>query len=272
MRKMTLKDAIELLCDAKIESADYDARCLFKHFAGAKDVDLIDKGYSSSDEALIRAVTRRASREPLQYIIGRVDFYRESYTVTPDCLIPRPDTEILVDYAVKHIPSGARFADLCCGSGCIGISTLKNTENTTAVLADISDGALALSKKNAIDNGVFDRVAFLQCDLLKETVDGELFAVLSNPPYVKRDVYEELEPEIYKEPRIAFVGGDDGADFYRTLTPIYKSKISKDGFIAYEIGYDQADILCEIARSCGMSCEIIKDFSSNPRVCVLRNL
>lgn len=268
---MTLKHAIELLRESGIDSAEHDARALFKHFAAARDIDLIDRGYSADSEELANAIQRRCAREPLQYVIGRVDFYRESYTVTPDCLIPRSDTEILVDYAVKHIPSGARFADLCCGSGCIGISTLKNTNNTTAVLADISEGALGIAKTNAKDNGVTGRAEIIQLDVLERTVDGELFALLSNPPYVTEDAYLSLEPEIYREPSIAFVGGKDGADFYRALTPMYKSKIAKEGFIAYEIGYDQAQLLCDIARENMMSCEIIRDLSGNPRVAVLRN-
>ena len=105
---------------------------------------------------------------------------------------------------------------------------------------------------------------------MKNEVSGEFFAVLSNPPYVTSDAYKALEPEIYKEPEAAFVGGADGADFYRTLTPIYKHHIKKDGFIAYEIGYTQADALREIAERADMDIEIIKDYGGHDRVAVLR--
>jgi release factor glutamine methyltransferase len=105
---------------------------------------------------------------------------------------------------------------------------------------------------------------------MKNEISGEFFAVLSNPPYVTSEAYASLEPEIYKEPTAAFVGGEDGADFYRTLTPIYKQNIKKNGFIAYEIGFDQAEIIKKIASDNAMSCEIIKDFSGNARVAVLR--
>ena len=187
-----------------------------------------------------------------------------------NCLIPRSDTEILVDYAVKNIPSGARFLDLCTGSGCVGISTLKNTTETTAVLVDICDGALRKAGENAERNGVADRVSLVSVDVMKDVVEGEFFAVISNPPYVSDSAYEALESEIFSEPKQAFVGGIDGGDFYRHLTPIYKEKIAKSGFIAYEIGYDQADMLREIAKECGMECQIIKDMDGNERVAVLR--
>ena len=270
-KKMTLKEAITRLFECGIDSADHDARVLFREFAGACDLDLINRAFSSDSEALADAVSRRCEREPLQYILGYTDFYKEHYTVTPDCLIPRPDTEILVDYAVRHLPRGAVFADLCCGSGCVGISTLKNTDSTTAILADISDAALDIARKNAADNGVADRAEIIKLDVLGECVGKELFAVLSNPPYVTDSAYAALEPEIYCEPKIAFVGGEDGGDFYRALTPMYKSRIAQGGFIAYEIGYDQAQLLSDIADEHGMTCEIIYDFSKNPRVAVLRN-
>lgn len=263
---MTLKEAIEILKSAGIESADYDARELFRFYRpGAVMLNT-----ECDSPELIRAIERRAKREPLQYIIGEVGFYRESYLVTPDCLIPRPDTEILVDYAVHNLPEGACFMDLCTGSGCVAISTLKNTVNTTAVAIDISGGALAVATENALKNGVSHRINFQLADLTKEVVALPVFAVLSNPPYVADSVYEGLAEEIYHEPREAFVGGSDGGDFYRRLTPIYKDFIDKEGFIAYEIGYDQADLLREIAKECHMSCKILKDLSGNDRVAVLK--
>lgn len=267
---MTLNEAYKILAESGNDNALHDARELFRHFCSASELELINRSYSSDSEELEAAVLRRAAREPLQYIIGEVGFYRETYKVTPDCLIPRSDTEILVDFAVKSIPQGERFADLCTGSGCIGISVLKNTSNTAAVLADISDGALSVARENAERNGVSDRAEFVLCDLIKDEIRGEFFAVLSNPPYVTNEAYKALEPEIYKEPMAAFVGGDDGADFYRVFTPIYKNHIKENGFIAYEIGFDQAEIIKDIAENCNMSCEIINDLSGNPRVAVLR--
>ena len=266
---MTLKEAIEQLRASGVDAPEYDARELFKTFGGV--TGLITQSTVSYSEALTRAIERRAAREPLQYIIGTVGFYREEYKVTPSCLIPRSDTEILVDYAVKNIPEGECFADLCCGSGCIGISTLKNTRSTTCHSYDISDGALALTSDNAKANGVSERITVIKRDLISEEIDGEYFAILSNPPYIPKEVYEGLDKEIFHEPKMAFVGGSDGGDFYRRLTPIYRDKIANDGFIAYEIGYDQAEMLRQIADECSMSCEILKDLGGNDRVAVLKN-
>ena len=266
---MTLGEAIKTLKDAGIDSPDYDARELFRAFSGLNTAFYTATSSSDSDE-LISAVKRRANREPLQYIVGSVGFYREEYKVTPDCLIPRSDTEILVDYAIKYIKDGEVFADLCSGSGCIGISTLKNTRNTRCDSYDISDGALALTIENAEFNGVLDRITVTKKDLLREEIEGEYFAILSNPPYIPRSVYEELEKEIFSEPEIAFVGGDDGLIFYERLIPVCINKIKNGGFLAFEIGYDQGESLRALAQEHGCSFELIKDYSGNDRVVVLR--
>ena len=267
---MTYKEAVKILKDAGIGSADFDARELFVHFGGFNRSEIFLSNPECHKESLISAIERRTTREPLQYIIGEVEFYRERYKLTPDCLIPRDDTETLVDYAVKHLPDGASFMDLCTGSGCVAISVLNNTKNTTAIAVDINGGALAVAAENAHINGVDSRIHLRRCDLMNQVVDEKVFAVLSNPPYVKVQVYLSLEREIFFEPREAFVGGDDGGDFYRRLTPIYSKMIENDGFIAYEIGYDQADLLRAIAEECGMTCEIKKDLGARDRVAVLR--
>ena len=248
--------------------------CKFFHLKRIKTLDVIgDQSHPyiiRVREVQILTCVVNSHTFVLQYIIGNVGFYREEYLVTPDCLIPRADTEILVDYAVKHLPVGARFADLCTGSGCVAISTLKNTKNTTAVAVDISSGALDVARKNAKQNGVSDRLTLTLADVKQGAVCEGIFALLSNPPYVRDDVYPTLDGEIFHEPKIAFVGGRDGGDFYRRITEIYRDIIDRDGFIAYEIGYDQAELLREIAEQNRMSCEIIKDLSGNDRVSVLR--
>lgn len=266
---ITLKEAIKLLKEAGVPSPDYDARELFRAFSGHKG-GLITQSTASDSEELMAAIERRMSREPLQYIIGTVGFYREEYRVTPECLIPRADTEILVDYAVKNIPAGERFADLCSGSGCVGISTLANTRDTLCDSFDISDGALALTRENAKRNGVIERLTATKKDLLRDEIEGEYFAILSNPPYIPKEVYESLEKEIFSEPEIAFVGGESGLVFYEKLIPVCKKKIKDGGFIAFEIGYDQAESLRTLAKENGLTSEIIKDYSGNDRVAVLR--
>lgn len=269
---MTLSEATKILSDAGIKTAREEARTLFSHFDKTPSYKLIAENPKTENSELIDAINRRAKREPLQYIIGEVGFYKETYKVTPDCLIPREDTEILVDYAVKNLPCGAEFADLCTGSGCIAISVLKNTSQTTAHAIDISDKALEIAKENAEINCVRERISFEKLDVIRELPkQKKLFnAILSNPPYVTNSAYLELEYEIYREPKCAFVGGEDGGDFYRAITKNYSKLLSEGGFIAYEIGYDQAELISDIAKQNGFSAEIISDLSGNPRVAVLR--
>lgn len=268
---MKLGEAIKRLRDAGVEDAAYEAREIFSRLGGMSKVDLISPHAECQSDAVISAIERRESREPLGYILGEASIYRETYKVTPAVLIPRPDTEILIDYGVKNLPCGARFLDICTGSGCVAISTLKNTESTTALAIDISADALAVARENSGRLGTEERLELIEADALEYSTDERFDAVLSNPPYITENVYKGLQKEIFFEPEIAFVGGEDGAKFYRELTKKYKNNLKEGGFIAYEIGYDQGDTLREIAEENGMSCEIIKDLSGNDRVSVLRN-
>lgn len=270
---MTLREATKLLSDAGVPSPRYDAEELFRAALSLPRGVLIDPGRDYRSGELDTLIARRAEREPLQYMIGEVGFFRETYTVTPDVLIPRSDTEILVEYAAGHLPEGAHFLDLCTGSGCIAISTLKNTDRTTATAVDISSAALAVARENAERNGVSERLSLVERDLLASGIPecGERpYAILSNPPYVTEGAYLELEEELYREPRIALVGGKDGLDFYRRLAGEALALIDPAGFVAFEIGFDQAEVLGRIAREHGASCEILRDLGGCDRVAVLR--
>ena len=268
---MTYDEAVSLLSAAGIYSACDEAEELFCTFGGyGRSTFHLMYRVESDSPRLIEAVHRRAKREPLQYILGRAYFYRECYKVTPDCLIPRFDTENLVDYVVKNLPDGGEFIDLCTGSGCIALSVLNNTKNTRAIALDISEGALSVARENAESLELCDRVEFIQGDALSQPVGGMIDALLSNPPYVTEEAYRTLDPEIYFEPEAAFVGGVDGGDFYRRITPMYKDRLKEGGFIAYEIGYDQEELIRAVAADNAMTCQIIKDLSGHPRVAVLK--
>ena len=267
---MKLSTATDILSEAGIEDARHEARLLFSQIAKIPFPELYGRDAESDLPSLTEAILRRAKREPLQYIIGEVDFYREKYKVTPDCLIPRSDTEILVDEAVKRMPKGARFIDLCTGSGCVALSVLNNTDSTSALALDISPSALRVARENAERLSLAERVTFIEKDVLTEAVEGRFHAVLSNPPYVTPKAYSELMPEIYFEPDIAFLGGEDGLDFYRGILSLYKDSLTEDGFFGFEIGYDQAEALTELANEHRMKTLIIKDLSGNPRVALLK--
>ena len=266
---MKLSTATEILREAGIENARYEARILFSEIGKKREMELYGSDCECDSEELVLALERRKKREPLQYIIGEVDFYKERYKVTPDTLIPRSDTEILVGEVIKRLPAGARFIDLCTGSGCIALSTLNNTKDTTATALDISRGALSVAKENAERLFLSHRVKFIEADALSGAVEGRFAAVISNPPYVTESAYEGLMPEIYFEPKIAFVGGRDGLTFYRKILSLYEKSLDGDGFFAFEIGYDQEDALISLAKEHSMKCEIIKDYSENPRAAIL---
>jgi len=269
--KMTLDEAIRILRECGIKSAEEDARLIFSEIGGIARHALVLRDTECDSTQVNEAIARRSSGEPVQHIIGSVGFYRESYEVSRDCLIPREDTELLVDYAVKHIPSGESFIDICTGSGCIAISTLKNTSETHALAIDLSDAALAMAKRNAERNGVSKRLMLSHGDALDFSPTEPVFAILSNPPYVTEEEYLTLEPELSFEPKMALVGGADGLDFYRRIIPNCKDRLKKGGFIAFEIGYRQANALAALAEKNGMTAEIHRDLSGNDRLAVLRN-
>ncbi len=271
---MKLSEATDILRKAGIEDPRAEARLLFTEIGGIPEYKTVGADPEVNSPILTDAVRRREKREPMGYILGSVGFYHESYFVTPDTLIPRSDTEALVEYAVSKLGAGDVFLDLCTGSGCIAISVLKNTFGTTAVAVDISEKALRVAAKNSDRNGVSDRLTLLYSDVTAEpdpTLPHKVNAILANPPYVTVEEYGELEKEIYFEPKSAFVGGDDGGDFYRAITSKYKGLLADGGFIAYEIGYRQAELIRAIAESENMSCRIIHDLGANPRVAILEN-
>lgn len=230
------------------------------------------KEYFGKNEAMLKdARMRLANNEPLAYILGETVFYDEYYYVTPDTLIPRPDTERVVEWVLKRLPVNGKLLDLCCGSGCIGISALKHSENTMAVSVDISEGALRVAIRNANRNGVENRIRFVQADLVKDNfLETECFDVIvSNPPYVKTAVVDTLEPECGYEPRIAFDGGEDGMVFYRIILNRFTKHLKENGCFVFEIGYDQGQDMTNLAAMHGFDCQIYKDYGKNDRVAVL---
>ena len=266
---MKLSTATDILKEAGIEDALFEARLLFSEIGKIPRIELYGRDAECDITELEDAVMRRAKREPLQYILGKVAFFREEYKVTPDCLIPRSDTEILVEEVACRLPSGKRFIDICTGSGCIALSVLNNTDSTEAVAIDISEGALAVARENADSLSLSDRISFIEADALNTTVDGSFYAVVSNPPYVTEKAYGGLQPEIYFEPSIAFLGGEDGLVFYKAIIENYKDSLEAGGFFAFEIGYDQADALRALAIENSFKITIKEDLSGNPRAVIL---
>lgn len=272
---MTLREIETRLRAANIENAAEEALLLAAHVTGIPSDRLRLERTSpllAPNGALERAVAKRESHYPLQYLLGSWGFWRQDYEVSPDCLIPRPDTETLVEYAVKHAPQNGRVLDLCTGSGCIAISLLCERPDLRATAVELYENTLAVARRNAARNSVADdRLTFLQGDVLAGDFLSELGQfdlILSNPPYIPTATVDTLEAELAFEPHAALDGGADGLTFYRRiLQRDYRKALKPGGRFAFEIGYDQAGDLQALAAS--DTCEILKDLGGRDRVAVI---
>ena len=270
---MTYNEICMALANAEIENNRGEASMLICHFCGINQAELLlrrDEDFDS--EELAAAVKRRCEHYPLQYILGFWDFCHETYRVTEDTLIPRRDTEKLVELAVKLLPENARFIDLCTGSGCVAISTLAARHDCRAVAVDLFEDTLAVARENAESNGVGDRLGFTKNDVLSpEFMEelGKFDCILSNPPYIETRHIELLDEELSFEPEAALDGGDDGLDFYRSIIGGYTKYLNEGGVMLLEIGCDQAKAVSAIAGKNGYRCEVYKDYGGNDRVAYL---
>ena len=273
---MTYRELCVRLEAAGIENSEWDAACLLSHFTNrAFSAVYTDPEWDYPPSAeLEAAVCRREKREPLQYVLGTWEFYRQTYEVSPDCLIPRSDTEILVEEAVRLLPQGALFADLCTGSGCIAISTLAERPDTRAYALEKFPATLSLAERNAERNGVRARLTPICADVLRKPtiLDGTLDAILSNPPYIATREIDSLSPEVHREPLAALDGGEDGLLFYRAILQNWARTLKPNGWILFEIGYDQADALRTLGSEHGFAVSIKRDLGGNDRVAILTPL
>lgn len=274
---MTYRQLCALLQEAKIENAEWDALCLMEHFCAVSSSLLrTNPDCNYENAALEDAIRRRLAHEPLQYILGEWEFYRQKYEVSPDCLIPRADTEILVETAIHLLPKGAHFADLCTGSGCIAVSTLAERPDTTAIALEKFPATLALAERNAKKNSVDARFCGILADVLSPSPDFEgtrFDAILSNPPYIPSADIEGLSPEVHAEPVAALDGGDDGLIFYRAILKNYKALLKEDGFFLFEIGFDQAEALTALGKEHNFEhIRVIRDFGGNDRVVYISHI
>lgn len=267
---MTYRDICAQLRSVGIENAEVEAGLLLTCFCGVSAAELpFRKSEEFCSEELALAVGRRMLHEPLQYLLGEWEFYGMRFAVGPDCLIPRSDTEILVERAIGLIPRNAHFADFCTGSGCIAAAVLAHRPDTSAVLVDAFEPTLAIAQKNCESCGVSDRAVLIRQDLLLplEGVFSEKFdCILSNPPYIPTETVKGLAPELAYEPQAALDGGEDGMLFYRHFLEQSRYVLKSDGFWLFEIGYDQEDAICALAAELGFACEIWHDLGGNPRV------
>lgn len=262
-----------------VESPRLDAEVLLSHLLKKQRIYLyvhFDEPLQAEELAAYREmIKKRVAHVPVAYILGEKEFMGLTFQVTSDTLVPRPDTEILVQAAVDALkgmpPEAHRFADIGTGSGAICLSVLHFTENTEADTVDISPGARAVAEQNAAALGLTERITFHTGDLLEPIKDKTYTAILSNPPYIPQADIETLAPEVRcKEPMTALCGGADGLDFYRRLCAEAPAMLETGGFMAFEVGIHQAGPVAALAKENPLieRTEIIKDYAGIDRVVV----
>ncbi|MGQ9643677.1 MAG: peptide chain release factor N(5)-glutamine methyltransferase, partial [Ignavibacterium sp.] len=259
----------EYLTKKGIESARLNAELMLAHILNCKRLQLylmFDRPLDENELSVYREfLARRAKREPLQYILGEVEFYNIKLKVNPDVLIPRPETELLVEKIIKDFSdkSEFKFLDIGIGSGNISIALLVNLPVSAGIGIDISDSALALANYNAEFNSVKDRLELIHLDILKDDIQllGKFDAVISNPPYVSSEDFETLEPELkVYEPQIALTDFYNGLTFYRKIISIADNLLKENGKVYFEIGKGQSnEIKTLIENKLIKNINIIKD-------------
>lgn len=270
--RQLLREGADALKHAGISEAEYDARSLLYE---AFDMNLADYLFRAEEEADPEAsgrfralIGRRCLREPLQYILGTAPFYGRDFLVEEGVLIPRFDTETLVEGLCGFLAPGMRLLDLCTGSGCILLTLLlEGPEGMEGTGSDISEKALEIAGKNAERLNV--RADFVKSDLF-EKISGTYDIITANPPYIRSGEIASLAPEVAAyEPRPALDGGGDGLSFYRRIAKEAPSYLHEGGILGFEIGYDQSEDVAELMKENGFgSIRVRRDLGWNTRAVI----
>ena len=271
---MNYREAFETgkgtLVAAGIEEAELDARLLLEEICGTdRNTLLVYGGREVTEEERAQykeMLEKRSAHIPLQQIIGRQSFMGLDFYVDENVLIPRQDTELLVEEALQELHDGMRILDLCTGSGCILLSLLKYSNDCEGIGADISEDALKVAERNRVRLGL-ENAAFVKSDLF-EVVEGKFDMLVSNPPYICSDVIDTLMPEVREhEPRLALDGSADGLRFYRRILADCGAYLKPGGMLFFEIGYDQGEAVKRLMEENGfLEVEVKKDYGGLDRV------
>ena len=279
---MTLKSLLaegrEVLTAAQIADADIDAWLLLQYVTGINRMMYLmepDKSVSNADTlAYHEEIARRATHYPLQYITHTQEFMGLDFYVDERVLIPRQDTEVLVEMALEFLKDGMTVLDMCTGSGCILISLAANRRLASGLGVDLSEGALEVAQKNARANGL-DQLEWIQSSLfeafendLDKSDKLQVDMIVSNPPYIESEVIPTLMPEVRAhEPMMALDGFEDGLYFYREITANAPAYLKNKGYLLFEIGYNQGEAVADLMRMTGfVNIRIKKDLAGLDRV------
>lgn len=274
--------ARQRLRDAGIPSdeAELDARLLAEHVLGWTTeryfTDAAEKEPAGFAARFDELIARRAAREPYAYIVGHQEFWGLQFEVTPAVLIPRPETELLVQIATERFAAGAsiRLCDVGTGSGCIAIAIARERPDAEIIATDVSGAALAVAARNAVRHGVSSRIPFVHADVLRD-IGRPFDAIVSNPPYVPERDRAATQPEVRDyEPPIALFAGEDGLDEIRRLVEAAPPRIKPGGCLIFEFGFGQDDAVGElISRTAGLKMiELRRDLQGIPRAAVAERL
>ena len=271
-----IKLSTEYLQKKGVEAPRANAEILLAEILKCKRLELylsFDKPLAENEVQIYReAIRKRGLRIPLQYIVGNVEFYGLKLIVNENVLIPRPETELLVEKIINESVKSAslKILDIGVGSGNISLSILKNLPNTNVVAIDISESALQVAKQNAELNSLQDRIELKHFDIMKDDLNslGKFDLIVSNPPYVSVNDFEFLEPELkVHEPRIALTDNSNGISFYKRIIEVSDQILGKHGKIYFELGLGQSDIVKKLFEEKGFNNILMtKDYSGIDRI------
>ncbi len=279
----TINKAATRLSAHKVDNACRDAELLLCHVLDRDRAWLLTHIRDGIDDQSLRryerAIDRRAVREPLQYITGRQEFWGHSFKVTPDVLVPRPETEFVVEAALKAVRMTLSpvIVDLCTGSGCIAISLAKELLKAPVFATDRSEQALEVARENARMNQVSDRIRFLAGDLFApiEELDlrGKVDVIATNPPYIRESDLAGLQPEVRDfEPKLALIAGPEGTELGAAIIAQAPLFLKQGGVLVMEMGLGQTAALSAVIKKTGAyrTPELFKDLAGIERVIVVR--
>ena len=274
---MKIREALNkgsnILKESDIEYFKEDALELLSVILNTDKINIILNGEESLEEEkeqqYFNFIKRRSEKEPLKYITGYADFFGLVLKVKNGVLIPRVDTETLVEEVISIEREKKNILDMCCGSGAIGIALAKNIKDVTVTLVDISEIAEEVTKENICRLEV-DNAKFIHSNLFENIDSNKFDVIVSNPPYIRTDVIDTLMEDVKDyEPHLALDGGKDGLYFYNKITKEAITHLSEGGYLCYEIGYDQGDEVRKLMEDSGFkNVRIIKDLAGNDRVAI----
>ena len=277
--KEALKKSIELLEENNIEESMLKAKIILanllsktKEYLFINEKEKLDK---QVEESFFEKINELCNNVPLQYLTNSQEFYGLNFYVNNDVLIPRSDTEILVEEVIKYIKNmknvenNIKILDMCTGSGIIAIILAKYCENVNITAVDKSEEALNVAIKNAKIHNVYEEINFIKSDMF-ENLKNKYNIIVSNPPYIEREVIDTLSKDVQNEPKMALDGGVDGLDFYRIINKNVDKFLEKNGQIFLEIGFNQKNSVSHIFSKKFDNINCIKDLNGLDRVIILK--